>query len=108
MSKGEDVPILVCVPVRALPSPEEGSVKSVCQACEQPVWVSVHGMAFLGKNPTIYIACNNCAIDIIGAENFQDGFMVPGSPEWMNSALEHLKEKVNLTDILQVRDLDDE
>ena len=107
MSEEEDVPILVCIPVYALATPEAGSVQSVCQTCEQPVWVSVHGMAFLRENPKIFIACNNCAIDVIGAADFAEGHMVPGVPEWMPLALEELKSRYDLSDLLRVKDLDE-
>ena len=108
MSEEEEVPILVCVPVFALDAPEAGSVQSVCQTCEQPVWVSTHGMAFLRHNPQIYIACNNCAIDVIGSEEFNTGgHMVPGVPEWMPLALEELKSRYDLSDRLRVKDLDE-
>jgi len=109
VSDEETTPILVCVPVRVLSSPEPGSVKSVCQTCETPVWVSKHGMSFIKHNPTIYIACNNCAIEIIGAEEFDTtGYMIPGAPEWMNVALEAIRRDTRVSDIMRVRDLGDE
>jgi hypothetical protein len=108
VSEKEDVPILVCIPVYALATPEAGSVQSVCQTCEQPVWVSVHGMAFLRENPKIFIACNNCAIEAIGSEEFgKEGKMVPGVPEWMPKALEELRSRYDLSDLLRVKDLDE-
>jgi len=111
MNNHEDIPILVCVPVDALPTPGQGSVKSVCQKCERPVWVSVESMKFLGKNPKIYIACNNCAIDIIGAENFTDEKaefrVVPGAPAWTHRALKRLRRRDDIADLLRVKDLDE-
>jgi len=96
---------LVCVPIAALPIPREGSVMSVCQKCEAPVWVSENGIDFINENPTVYLMCTNCAIDTVGPEEFNSGgHMVPGAPEWMAKALEAMKQEIDLSKVLRTRD----
>ena len=106
-----DHPYLVCVPVAALASPGAGSVQSVCQTCEQLVWVSVESMMFIRRNPAIYIVCNNCAIEAIGADNFTaervDMRVVPGAPRWTKKMLRRLRQRDDIADVLRVKDLGD-
>jgi len=104
MSDDEDV-FLVCVPVKAMRNPREGSIESACRKCEAPVWLSLHGVDFISENPDADIMCTNCAIDTVGPEEFNSGgHMVPGAPEWMDKALEAMKEHIDLSKVLRTSD----
>lgn len=96
---------LVCVPVKAMANPREGSVMSVCQKCETPIWMSPEGIKFIKRNPQARVTCTNCTIDLVGPEEFNaSGQMVPGSPEWMNERLEVLKQELDLSKVLRTSD----
>lgn len=95
----EEESVLCCVQIDDLAVPEPGSVRSVCQECEKPIWISLKGMGLIERQPQVRILCARCVLSVV--DNFEQFQALPDEDrelrEWFD------KDKQRVVDLLKRR-----